>query len=295
MTRFVPVLSLMLLLPSIGFAQSSDSSAADSVFRDAQRLVANGQGDSARAIVQRQLDAATPGSAAYVDALYWHAVVAATASDAERDLRTIIVAYPASNRSADALLRLAQLEMARGETDQAMGHLQRIVVEHPDNPERGRAEFWMARMLLDKNQLPSGCARLADAARLTPTTQVELQNQIGYLQQRCAGVDTSAVAPVAARGAPAPAAPTSSAPPRAASGSSHGSYTVQVAAYSTRAAATRLRDSLIKRGYDARVMGSVRPFRVRVGRYETRAAADSVARRMRARNMQVLVTTAESP
>jgi cell division septation protein DedD len=290
-------------MPSGVLAQASDSSVADSVFLEAQRMAAEGRGDSARAIVQRRLDSAAVGSPAYVDALYWRAVVAATAGDAERDLRVIVVTYPASRRSADALLRLAQLEMARGENDQALQHLQRIVVEHPDSPDGGRAQFWAARVLLNRGDLRGGCARLTDASRLTPPAQVELQNQIGYLLQRCRGVDTSVAAKVAPAAPAAPAAhePSASGKARtsasvqARASSSQGKYTVQVAAYSTKAAADRLRESLAKRGYDARIVGQVTPFRVRVGRYDTRAAADTEAQRMRAQKMSAYVTAAEHP
>jgi TolA-binding protein len=275
----------------------TDSTGGDTIFRAAQRLAAEGRGDSARALVGQKLDSAPPGSAEYVDALYWRAVVAATAADAERDLRTIIVTYPASARSADALMRLAQLELARGDRDQAVAHLQRIVVEHPESPNRPRAAFWVARTLLDEGNLPTGCARLADASRLTPSTEVELANQIGYLQQRCQGVDTTAKATAtqaparAASSAPPPPAPT-----RATSGTAaRGRYTVQVAAFSTLALANGLRDVLVARGYPARVVGAAKPFRVRVGRYATRAVAEAAASAMRAKKLTAYVTSAETP
>lgn len=285
-----------LVIPGVVMAQ--DSTATDSVFLRAQRLVAEGQGDSGRALVQQALDSAPPGSSRYAEALYWHAVVAATAADAERDLRTIVVSYPLSARSADALLRLAQLEMTRGDDDQALEHLQRILVEHPDSPDKSRAEFWMARVLFDKGNAPRACARLADAARSTPASQVELRNQIDYLNQQCAGVDTTAVVP--ASGARASGGGAKSAPPRAAGAkpvapAAGGRWTIQVAAYSTHEAAERLRSTLAKRGYDARVVGSAKPFRVRVGRYATREAADAAATKMRADKLSAYVTEAESP
>lgn len=283
-----------------GDSLRADSTGGDTIFRAAQRLAAEGQGDSARALVGQRLDAAAPGSAEYVDALYWRAVVAATAADAERDLRTIVVTYPASARSADALMRLAQLELARGDRDQAVAHLQRIVIEHPDSPNRGRAEFWIARTLMDEGNMPTACARLADASRLTPPGQVELANQIGYLNQRCQGVDTTApaagtrAAPHAAPHAP-PAATGATAPAAATGVSSRGRYTIQVAAFSTLASATGVRDVLMSRGYPARVVGTAKPFRVRIGRYETRAEADAAAKAMRAKKFTAYVTSAETP
>ncbi|HEX6535779.1 MAG TPA: SPOR domain-containing protein [Gemmatimonadaceae bacterium] len=303
-------------------AAANSTAATDSIFLRAQRLVAEGQGDSGRALVQAQLAAAAPGSPEYAEALYWRAVVAATAADAERDLRTLIIEYPLSTRAGDALMRLAQLEMTRGDDDQALTHLQRVVKEHPESPMRARAEFWMARVLFERNDAPGACARLADAARETPPSQVEMHNQIDYLSQRCVGVDTSAAraaAPAAAAPAPAPqhvtrerasapphtaapaapAAPAASTPaPAAAHTAAHAAssapgYTVQVAAYSTRKYAEKLRATLAARGYDARVVDSGKIFRVRVGRYATRAEADAAAARMRASKMSVYVTEAE--
>ncbi|MBX6330914.1 MAG: SPOR domain-containing protein [Gemmatimonadaceae bacterium] len=306
-TVFVALVSALALglVPAAARAQQPSGTATDdSIFLRAQRLVAEGKADSGRALVQAQLDAATPGTPRYAEALYWHAVVAATAADAERDLRKIIIEYPLAPRSDDALMRLAQLEMTRGDNAQALAHLQRVVIEHPDSPSRARAEFWMARALFDQGNAPAACARLADAARSTPATQVELRNQIDYLNQRCVGVDTTAVVQTAANAgdqkATVTTAATKSAPPapaasRAMGGvTSHG-YTVQVAAYSTRKAAESMRARLLAAGYEARVVGNQKPYRVRIGRYATREAAEKAAAAMRAKKMTVFVTEAESP
>ncbi|HEY9450257.1 MAG TPA: SPOR domain-containing protein [Gemmatimonadaceae bacterium] len=295
---FVPVLSSAQQADSeapAGGAANEATSAGD-IFARAQRLMAAGQEESGRALVQGELNAAPPGSARYVEALYWRAVLAATAADAERDLRTIIIEYPLSQRSDDALMRLAQLEMTRGENDQALEHLDRVVREHPHSASRPRASFWMARVLFDMGDAPRACARLADARATTPAAQVELHNQIEYLAQRCVGVDTSAAA-VKPQRSPAPrtSAPvdTPRAPRAAPAPPAAHELTAQVAAFSTRDAAEHLRDGLRSRGYDARVTGSEPPYRVRIGRYGTREAADSAAAQMRARNIDVYVTAAE--
>jgi len=172
------------------------------------------------------------------------------------------------------------------------------VVEHPDSPNRPRAAFWVARTLLDEGNLPTGCARLADASRLTPAGEVELANQISYLQQRCQGVDTSATAAATAPtpgGAASSASTAARAPKTASATAAHGRFTVQVAAFSTLGSANGLRDALVARGYPARVVGTAKPFRVRVGRYATRAEADAAARAMRAKKLTAYVTSAETP
>lgn len=279
----------------------SATAATDDVFARARRLMAAGQDDSGRALVQGELNAADSGSARYVEALYWRAVLARTAADAERDLRTIVIEYPLSAQSDDALMRLAQLEMTRGENDRAMGHLERVVREHSRSASRPRASFWMARLLFDKGDTPGACAKLADAAATTPAAQIELRNQIDYLAPRCAGVDTSAAPtkPAAPARATAPTKavatiePTAPAKPAAPAARQSNGFTVQVAALSSRESAERIRQRLTQLGYESRIAGSEPPFRVRVGRYATRDAADSVAARMKTQHVDGYVTQAE--
>jgi cell division septation protein DedD len=206
--RVIALIALALLaLPVLAGAQQTDSSPTDTIFLRAQRLVSEGQGDAGRALVAQRLAAAAPGSADYVEALYWRAVLAATAADAERDYKRLIIEFPVSHRAEEALLRLAQLEMSRGDRVQAMRHLERLLLEHPGGRSRARANYWMARVLLDEGKLPAACVRLADARASTPDGDVELRNQIEYQSQRCAGVDTTgarvAAATVTAAGPPA--------------------------------------------------------------------------------------------
>ncbi|HEU4564111.1 MAG TPA: tetratricopeptide repeat protein, partial [Gemmatimonadaceae bacterium] len=229
--------------------------AEDDVFERARRLVAAGQGDTGRNLIESELKAADSGSARYVEALYWRAVLARTAADAERDLRTIVIYYPLSDESDDALMRLAQLEMTRGEDEQAIGHLERVVKEHPRSASRPRASFWMARMLFDKGKNARACRHLSDAAANTPAGQVELHNQIDYLMPRCAGIDTTTAAPMKPATAPAPstrANPATSAPAKPAAAMSAAAsheFTVQVAAFSSHESAEKLRARLKELGY----------------------------------------------
>jgi cell division protein FtsN len=327
MTRYLALLAALLLCAAPLAAQAAPpldtaatAEATDTIFVRAQRMAAEGQGDAARALVQHEIDIASAGSPRYVDALYWRAVVAATAADAERDLRRIIIEYPLSPRNEDALLRLAQLEMTRGENDQALAHLQRLVIDHPTSPSRARASFWMARVYFDKSQTPAACRSLADAAHNTSPAQVEQRNQIDFWMQRCHGSDTAAVASTMNDSAPSASQPgttasaSQAAPPPVPAASttttrstttvkstttsrtptSSGRYTVQVGAYPTRAAAESHRKSLVARGVDARVVGSAKPYRVRVGSYDTRAQAEAAAQRLRAKQISVYVTEAES-
>src|SRR5919109_691500 len=190
--RFLVLLFIVAVVPRIR-AQQPDSAASDSTFLVAQRLVAEGRGDEGRAMVTRALAAAPEGSAGYVEALYWHAALASTAADAERDYKRIVIEYPASPRSESALVALAQLELARGDRAQAIRHLERVLREHPTGPSRARASFWIARVHFDEGNFPRACARLEDSRRHTPTEAVEMRNQLEYYAQRCEGVETTVV------------------------------------------------------------------------------------------------------
>jgi cell division protein FtsN len=310
--RLLLAIPLFLLAARAG-AQGVDSAlTTDTVFLRVQRLAANGQGDAARALAQEQFEAAPTASPRYVEALYWRAVVAATAADAERDLQTIIVDYPLSPWSVEALMRLAQLEMTRRDMDKALAHLNRVMLEHPNSPSRPKASFWIARVEFEQGKLADACRQLGDAGRTAPVSDVELRNQIEYWATRCNPADTAmAVAssrdsarsdPAAAAAAftptpaPAPAANVGVAAPAATAAAASvpkKQYTVQVGAYNTKSAADALAKNLKDRGYEARVYGTAAPFRVRVGRYDKHSQADAEANKLNAKKIAAFVTDAE--
>lgn len=335
-------------------AQSPDSAArpqiaatapTDSFYLRARKLVLEGNGAAGRALIDSAI-ASTAGTPEYATALYWRGALSSTASDAERDYRRVIVEYPFSRHSGDALLALAQLEMARGDREPAIDHLQRFLLQRPNDPDHVRAGIWLGRLLLDQNQLARGCAVLLRTRASLGDTAIEVRNQVDYYASRCTGVDTvappraAAVAPppraridtapsvkravpkdtaprdVARR--PTPARDTSrrdstkriakprdtvtkatvrprAAPPNESKQSPSGRYTVQVAAYDTRDAAEQLVNRLSARGITARVVASASaPYRVRVGRYATDAAATVAARELKEKGIVGFVTTTDN-
>ena len=58
---------------------------------------------------------------------------------------------------------------------------------------------------------------------------------------------------------------------------------------------TKTAQRLTARGYEARVVGDSRPFRVRVGRYRTRDRATEVVRELSRVNVRGFVVEAERP
>ena len=211
-------LAAAVSLPSTGGAQSTSAPrpplpAADSIFKRARRLVADGDGAAGRALVDSMLRAAQEGTAAYGDALFWRGALAETAADAERDYRQVIVEYPLSPYADDALLSLAELEQARGDRAAAYQHLQRFVREHPPRPSRARAGLAAARLAFEQRDVPRGCAMINDARLSAGTSDVELRNQIEYHGSRCPATRASASAPAASTSGARPPTASASPPP----------------------------------------------------------------------------------
>src|SRR5688500_707418 len=194
----------LAVCPIVATAQATTG--LNPVYRRAQAMVNDGNAAAGRALIDSMISVAAPGSSDYAEAVYWRAVLSATAAEAETDYRRIVVEFPQSPRVADALIRLAQLEIARANYDGAVQHLNKLIAEHPESPARPRANYWLARALFDKNDIQNGCVALADALARTTENEAELRNQITYLNQRCAGVALAGPVPVS------PTAPAASSP-----------------------------------------------------------------------------------
>ncbi|HEY3747098.1 MAG TPA: SPOR domain-containing protein [Gemmatimonadaceae bacterium] len=182
-------------------------------------MVSDGNGAAGRALVDSVLKATPPYAPLYPVALFWRASLASNAADAESDYKHIVVDYPLAPQAEDALLRLAQLELARGDRDAALSHLQRIPRDYPRSKSLARASYWTARVLFEKNDVPNACAANANALSQATTDEVELRNQIQYQGQRCPTVAVPSVAtnppatePVGGPPAPSVAAPSVIAP-----------------------------------------------------------------------------------
>src|SRR5438477_8394823 len=192
------MVSVGVLLCSAASTSISQVSAKppDPVFARAQALVSDGNGAAGRALIDSVIRATPPIAPLYPQALFWRASLAASAADAESDYKHIVVDYPLAPQAADALLRLAQLELARGDKDAALAHLQRVPRDYPRSKSLGRASYWTARVLFEKNDIVNACAANASALAQTDTTEIELRNQIQYQGQRCPS--TPATASIAA-------------------------------------------------------------------------------------------------
>jgi len=324
MTRAFLLGAILAVCPAIVAAQTTTG--LNPAYRRAQAMVNDGNAAAGRAVVDSMIGVAVPGSNDYAEGIYWRAVLAATAAEAEMDYRRILVDHPLSPRVEDSLIRLAQLEIARANYDGALRHLNKLATDHPQSPARARAGYWMARALFDKNDVQGACAATADALTRTTDNDAELRNQIAYLNQRCAGVVLAGTSPVVPAVLPQTASPAVATPLGEATSSpatvlladtaptrrpapepvvtsavsesgSMGSraYSVQVAAYNVKTQADAMVVRLRKNGYEARVDGTSAPFRVRIGRYTTQAQASAVQRSLKAKQIAGFVVPADTP
>lgn len=214
MFRWVYISGALLCCVAAKSVAQSPARLADAVFARAQGLVSDGNGAAGRALVDSVIKVTSPTSSIYPQALFWRASLAASAADAESDYRHIVVDYPLAPQAEDALLRLAQLELARGDREGALAHLQRIPRDYPRSKSLARAEYWTARVLFEKNDVANACAANASALAKTTESDVELRNQIQYQGQRCAAYAASSTA-AAALDAAAAAATVAKNPPAA--------------------------------------------------------------------------------
>jgi cell division septation protein DedD len=297
---------------------------ADSIVVRAQRLASDGNAAAGRALLDSVMAASKDGSAEYVNALFGRAMLAGSGDEARKDYLRIAVDYSSSPRAEDALLRLAQMELARGDRAAAKSYLERLALEHPAGPSRAQGAYWLGRVLIDEGALLPACASLAEAKARVAPSDVELANQIAYYSQPCAAAERAAQhAADSARAdsidkvmraakadsiaradsvAKAEAAAkkrsrqlkAASRKPKAVAPVKGAGWSAQVAAYDTPDDARRLAKRLTDRGYDAR-MTNEKPYRVRIGRYARRDDAAAMVQKLKDAKITAFVVEAEKP
>lgn len=325
MRRIAPLLCAALAAAPLAAQDSSSSAAAplpprrvlsprdSAAVERAGRLVADGQGIAGRALLDTLISLAPPASMEYAELLYWRAAYAATAAEAERDYRRLAVEFSLSPRSEDALVALAQLEMARGDRQLALRHLERLTLEHSTASARAKAGYWAGRVYFEMNDPQRACVVLqaARAAAQDPGAGVELTNRIDYEMQKCRGVATgpgtgdssalgrreaSATSSRTTTPTPAPVAPPAA--PPVSRGATTSVATGSVVAPDTAArrpapvpaAAPSRAPSPPAQGAPATAPSSgARAYSVQIAAYDTPADAESAARRVRGRGLEARV------
>ena len=249
--------AMLLIAPTLS---AQVTPAVERVSARARALVDGGDGATARVLLDSLVGAVPAGTADFAEALYWRAVLAEGIGDAERDWKRLVIDVPLSPRAPDALVRLGELDMLRGHPAEARVYFTRLLRDFPAGPYRTKGLLWLTRSYFDERNLTGGCTAL-DSLRRVEIADGELKLQSDELQRRCVGVPRT-IAPVS------PAA-------------GSGRYSVQLAAYFTRAEAVAAVQRFTKRDIAARIDGEQKPFRVRVGYYATRAEAVSALSRLK--------------
>lgn len=242
----------------------------------AVRLAQEGQGDSARVQVKRVLDGTPAASPLYAEALYAAGLVAGSTAEMERQFQRLVVEFNGSAWSDDALLRLMQMNFARGDLPGVVRTAERLAGDYPQSEVIPEAALWSARAYFRQSDTAAGCRWLANGLARADTLDVELRNGLVFLNGRCGQPvrpSDSSAAPV-----PAPQAPTDGPPVRPST------WSVQVASSSTQALADDLVRRLAHDGFaDAYVVRDGAAFKVRVGRQPQRADVDALLLRVRAK------------
>lgn len=259
------VLALVSTSPAI--AQQL-TPAADSAIARAIQLAADNDSAASRQVLDSLASAREASALLRGEATYWLSRFAPSPADRERVLGTLIIDQPFSPRIPAALYEIGMLELARNDRDRAAVHLARYLSAAPADTGRVTVSLALGRLLFERGEIPRACAVLLVGRGEVPEAALELRNQFEFSASRCQGVDTTT------KVEPPAVADTAPAPRRT------GAFTVQVAAYETQPAADRLATTLRGQGLEARVVGTSKPFRVRVGRYATRGEAEDASRRV---------------
>jgi DNA polymerase III subunit delta len=289
---------LLLCSALSAFSVLSADAQTDQRLVDIIRQAQQGQGDSARFKVKRLLAATAPGDTLYPQILYTQAMVATDAADMRRQLQRVAVEHSSSSWADDALLRLVQLDYASSNLDGAARNLERLRRDYPGSTLLPQTSYWAARTYFDQKNPAAACRWLADGLAAS-RGNVELQNQLGYLNQRCPQVaidsaprvSTDSPTTVASTGpdttvsarradSTSPVTPilpdTTSRTPTARPAPpvpSGGRFRVQVTAVRTAAAADAIARRLSTRGLAAVAVEEGGLYKVRVGNYASRAEA----------------------
>jgi tetratricopeptide (TPR) repeat protein len=247
----------LLALLAAGAAPAAAQQFTDSTLVQAVRLVTEGQGDSARSLVRARLAATSRSDSLYPEVLFAAGLVAEQLDSALAAFRRVGIEYSDSRWADDALLRIAQLTFASRDLPAAQRAADRLLADYPLSDVRAAAAYWAGRIRIEQGQVADACPLLRQAES-GAGDDVELANRARYYLQRCATTDTAQAAPTGRT-----------------------TFAVQVAAVGTAAAADEIMQRVHAAGFEPRVVRDAGLFKVRVGRFRTRADAQQAQAELR--------------
>jgi cell division septation protein DedD len=275
------------------FLASPARGQTDPRLADAVRMAQEGQSDSARLHVRRLLDTTSPSDTLYPQILYTQAMVADNAGEMRRQLQRVAVEYSSSSWADDALLRLVQMDYATRNFDGAAHNLEKLRLDYPATPLLAQAAYWAGRTYFDMNNPTQACRWLADGMAQS-RDDVELQNQLSFMYQRCdLRSDSTVASQTGADSAKADSAKVDSAKTRIASRDStrrpaspsagRAAFQVQIAAIATASGAEDAARKTRALGYKTVTVKEKGLYKVRAGGFATRAEAQAAAARIKAK------------
>jgi hypothetical protein len=275
--HFIPsgardLLNLAALLLSSFLLATTLHAQTDPRLVEAVRAAQEGRSDSARAAVQRLLAATQPSDTLYPEILYTQAMVAGDAAEMRRALQRVVLEHGGSSWADDALLRLVQMDYATRSLEPASRNLEKLKQDYPLTPLMPQASYWAARVYFDQNNSTAACRWLADGMAQAKDN-LELQNQLGYLYQRCefkGGDSAVAQRPDGVDTVASPSPPASK--PR---------FRVQISAVATPRAADDVATKVEKLGYTAVIVREKGLYKVRAGAFATREEAQAASGKLK--------------
>jgi hypothetical protein len=264
----------------------------------AVRLAQEGQGDSARSMVKRIIDATPAANPLYPEALYAAGRVAATNVERERQFQRLVVEFNGSAWSDDALLQLMQMNFARGDLPGVVRTAERLAGDYPTSEVIPQAAVWAARAYFREDSTAAGCRWVTNGLARADTLDVELRNGLMFLGGRCSAAQAppQQAPPQRDSGTAAPAPTPTPTPTTPVDTTRHPApntqhlWSVQIASSTSQANADALVRRLARDGFaDAFVVRDGAAFKVRVGKLAARPDADALLARVRAKYAQAFV------
>jgi general secretion pathway protein A len=120
------------------------------------------------------------------ESAYRRTMAASSATDAEHVLNAFVQGFGASKHWDDAVLRLAQLEISRGDRAAAIQHLQRLADHAPAPLDKTRALVFVSQARLDSGDTTSACQSLSPELASTTGADTSLAHQLTTIASLCA-------------------------------------------------------------------------------------------------------------
>jgi len=283
------------LLAVIVFAHRSPAQASQPALSVARTIETAIHQSNAGRIVQARstIDSLVGGTAAdspqMADVLFARAALAPSVLDASLDYERIISEFPSSPRREQSMLRMAQRSLVAGDDSKALGYLQAMARDYRADSSLAIASYWMARALIDQRDVTGACSAIREAKRHADAAASALPADITTQSAAlCATtVRSGDLASVTRAPREGPASL------RGVASNARTLYAVQVAAYPARADADATALRLKATGLDAHVDGRKKPFRVRVGHYDTYAEAAAALRELQKRRLRGFIAEIE--